>query len=123
MDYKKVIEQLEYQNKTFAAYESKTLSDTLDNAATAIGDLLSEREALLKSQKVNIGQQRFNLFHTQCTDCYCKDQTDYIRIALAIETLKYHDKNFLWTGDDCKISEVMQYLLINALTQTDERRS
>lgn len=59
-------------------------------------------------------------FHTYCTDTYCKDPTDYVRIALAIQTLAYHDKNFLWTGDDCKIAEVMQYLLIQALTQKDD---
>lgn len=48
-------------------------------------------------------------------DTYCKDKMDYIRIALAIETLAYHNKNYLWTGDDAKISEEIQALLFEAL--------
>lgn len=42
---------------------------------------------------------------------------DYVRIALAIETLAYHNKNYLWTGDDCKRSEEIQSLLAAALEQ------
>ena len=28
-------------------------------------------------------------------ETYCKNPMDYVRIALAIETLAYHDKNYL----------------------------
>lgn len=50
-------------------------------------------------------------------ETYCEDPTDYIRVALAIETLAYHNKNYLWTGDDGKRSEVIQSLLVEALRQ------
>ena len=42
---------------------------------------------------------------------------EYVQIALAIEMLAYHNKNYLWTGDDCKISETIQSLLVEALKQ------
>lgn len=47
----------------------------------------------------------------------CKDKMDYVMIALAIETLAYENKNYLWTGDNCKISETIQNLLWTALTE------
>lgn len=50
-------------------------------------------------------------------ETYCKDSTDYVRIALAIEILAYHNKNYLWTGNDCKISEEVQTLLAESLIQ------
>lgn len=50
-------------------------------------------------------------------ETYCKDPMDYIRVALAIATLAYHNKNYLWTGDDGKLSEVIQSLLVEALRQ------
>lgn len=50
-------------------------------------------------------------------EIYCKDPMDYIRVALAIETLSYHNKNYLWTGDDGKRSEIIQSLLVEALRQ------
>lgn len=44
-----------------------------------------------------------------------KNSMDYVRVALAIETLAYHNKNYLWTGDNCKLSEEIQALLTAAL--------
>lgn len=46
-----------------------------------------------------------------------KDPMDYVRVALAIETLAYHNKNYLWTGDNCKLNEEIQALLTTALKQ------
>ena len=31
-------------------------------------------------------------------ECVCKTSEEYIRVALALETLAYHDKNYLDTG-------------------------
>lgn len=51
-------------------------------------------------------------------ECVCKTPEEYIRVALAIETLAYHDKNYL---DSClaksnaRISEEVQALLTEAL--------
>lgn len=51
-------------------------------------------------------------------ECVCKTPEEYIRVALAIETLAYHDKNYL---DSClaksnaRISEEVQSLLTEAL--------
>lgn len=47
----------------------------------------------------------------------CKDKMDYVKIALAIEILAYENKNYLWTGNDCKISETVQNLLWSSLTE------
>lgn len=55
-------------------------------------------------------------------DVYCKEKTDYVRIALAIETLAYHNKNYLWIGDNCKISEEVQALLSEALKQNSDHQ-
>jgi len=44
-----------------------------------------------------------------------KDPMDYVRVVLAIETLAYYNKNYLWTGDNCKLSEEIQALLAEAL--------
>lgn len=51
------------------------------------------------------------------TDFYSPNPSDYIRVALAIETLAYHDKNYLNSKlqDNAKISEEVQALLIEAL--------
>lgn len=49
---------------------------------------------------------------------YCKDREDYIRIALAIETLAYHDKNLLThtlAVDDAARSRMIQELLMEYL--------
>lgn len=53
-------------------------------------------------------------------ELYCKEKSEYVRVALAIETLAYHNKNYLWTGDDCKISEEMQAILSEALKKDAE---
>ena len=51
-------------------------------------------------------------------ECVCKTSAEYIRVALAIETLAYHDKNYLdscLAKSDAKISEEVQALLSAAL--------
>lgn len=51
------------------------------------------------------------------TDFYSPGAVDYIRVALALETLAYHDKNYLnpTFQDNAKISEEIQALLIESL--------
>lgn len=48
---------------------------------------------------------------------YSDNPMDYVRVALAIETLAYHNKNYLDRNinDNCKISEEIQALLTAAL--------
>ena len=51
-------------------------------------------------------------------ECVCKTAEEYVRVALAIETLAYHDKNYLDSSlakSNAKISEEVQSLLIEAL--------
>ena len=51
-------------------------------------------------------------------ECACKTPEEYIRVALAIETLAYHDKNYLdsrLAKSDARISEEVRSLLIEAL--------
>lgn len=50
-------------------------------------------------------------------DFISDDPTDYIRVALAIETLAYYNKNYLdaCIKDNCTISREIQSLLIEAL--------
>ena len=51
-------------------------------------------------------------------DTYCHDREDYVRIALAIETLAYHDKNLLThtlAVDDAARSRMIQELLMEYL--------
>ena len=51
-------------------------------------------------------------------ECVCKTPEEYIRVALAIETLAYHDKNYLdscLAKSDARISEEVQSLLTEAL--------
>lgn len=55
-----------------------------------------------------------------CEMC-SKDPMDYVRVALAIETLAYHNKNYLWTGDNCKLSEEIQALLTETLEKEAEK--
>lgn len=47
------------------------------------------------------------------TDFYSADPLDYVRAALAIETLAYLDKNYLSSDlkDNAKISKEVQVLL------------
>ena len=55
------------------------------------------------------------------TGLYSSNPMDYVRVALAIETLAYHNKNYLSKNlsDDAKISEEIQALLIEAIKSTD----
>lgn len=48
------------------------------------------------------------------TEFYSSDPTDYVRVALAIETLAYHNKNYLSKNlqDVSNSSEEVQALLI-----------
>ena len=51
-------------------------------------------------------------------ECVCKTPEEYIRVALAIETLVYHDKNYLdscLSKSNARISEEVQALLTEAL--------
>ena len=51
-------------------------------------------------------------------DTYCNDREDYVRVALAIETLAYHDKNLLThtlAVDDAARSRMIQELLMEYL--------
>lgn len=54
-----------------------------------------------------------------CED-FCKNPLGYVEIALAIEILAYHNKNYLWTGDDCKISKTVQSLLWEAIDKNKQ---
>lgn len=51
------------------------------------------------------------------TEIYSDNPMDYVRVALAIETLAYHNKNYLDKNlrDNSKISEEVQALLVAAL--------
>lgn len=48
---------------------------------------------------------------------YSSNPMDYVRVALAIETLAYHDKRYLNSGfwDNATISDEIQSLLVEAL--------
>lgn len=54
-------------------------------------------------------------------DFYSSDPMDYVRVALAIETLAYHNKNFLSSviKDNAKLSEEIQALLTEAIRLAD----
>lgn len=55
------------------------------------------------------------------TDFFSHDRDDYIRVALALETMAYHNKNYLSSAfqDNSKISEEVQALLIMYLDRKD----
>ena len=50
-------------------------------------------------------------------DFHSPNAMDYVRVALAIETLAYHDKNYLSKNmsDNARISEEIQALLTEAI--------
>lgn len=49
-------------------------------------------------------------------DVVCEDKKQYAEIALALEILAYHNKNYLCKGmDDKTVSEEVQYLLKKAV--------
>ena len=52
------------------------------------------------------------------------DPMDYVKVALALETLAYHNKNYLDRGMCCdaKRSVEMQYLLKTAIEKAEEKR-
>ena len=50
-------------------------------------------------------------------ECVCKTSEEYIRVALALETLAYHDKNYLdstFAKSNAAISEEIQACLQKA---------
>ncbi len=53
---------------------------------------------------------------------YSSNPMDYVRVALAIETLAYHNKSYLSNNlhDNAKISEEIQVLLTEAIKLTNE---
>lgn len=53
----------------------------------------------------------------------CKTVKEYIEVALALETLAYHNKNYLdsYFCDNCNLSEEMQLLLLEAIKKIDEK--
>ena len=56
-------------------------------------------------------------------ECVCKTAEEYVRVALAIETLAYHDKNYLdscLSKSDAGISEEVQACLSAALLKMVE---
>ena len=54
---------------------------------------------------------------------YCEivsnDPMDYVKCALAIETLAYHNKNYLCCQSDKLISEQIQSLLREAIKRSE----
>lgn len=49
-------------------------------------------------------------------DVVCENKKQYAEIAMALEILAYHNKNYLCKGmDDKAISEEVQYLLKKAV--------
>ena len=54
-------------------------------------------------------------------EMYSDNPMDYVRVALAIETLSYHNKNYLDKSikDNSKISEEIQALLSKAVELTN----
>lgn len=50
-------------------------------------------------------------------DVVSNDPMDYVRVALALETLAYHNKNYLDRRlyDNCTFSEEIQTLLTDAI--------
>lgn len=63
----------------------------------------------------NVGGYTQNM---KICELYDENPMTYVRVALAIETLAYHNKNYLWSGDNKKISEEVQTLLVEALKQS-----
>lgn len=57
------------------------------------------------------------------TDFYSSDPIDYVRVALALETLAYHNKNYLAPrlANNNAISEELQALLIEAIKLSERK--
>lgn len=74
-----------------------------------IGELIEKKEKQMSKSEYALKTH---------PDTYCKDREDYIRIALAIETLAYHDMNLLnheLAVDNAARSRVIQELLMEYL--------
>ena len=56
------------------------------------------------------------------TEFYSDKPVDYIRMALAVETLAYHNKNYLSKNlqDNSRMSEEVQVLLSKAIELMDK---
>ena len=54
-------------------------------------------------------------------EMYDDNPMEYVRVALAIETIAYHNKNYLSSKlqDNSKISEEIQALLFKAISMTN----
>lgn len=54
----------------------------------------------------------------------CKTAREYIEIAIALETLAYHNKNYLdsYMCDDAHLSEEIKLLLLEAIKKIDEEK-
>lgn len=52
-------------------------------------------------------------------ECVCNSAEEYVQVALAIETLAYHNKNYLNSGiqDNARINLEVQSLLHEALNK------
>ena len=57
----------------------------------------------------------------ELTEFHSSNCMNYVRVALAIETLAYHNKNYLAKNiqDNARISEEIQALLIKAIKLSD----
>lgn len=58
-------------------------------------------------------------------DIYSTEAEDYVRVALAVETLAYHNKDFLSyeLRDNAKISEEVQGLLTEAINLMEKNKT
>lgn len=61
-------------------------------------------------------------FKEKYPQAICKTAKEYIEVALALETIAYHNKNYLdsYFCDNCNLSEEMQLLLLEAIKKIDE---
>lgn len=60
-----------------------------------------------------------NTYKLKSCEMVSDNPMDYIRVALALETLAYHNKNYLSKRftDNCELSREIQSLLIEALKE------
>lgn len=57
------------------------------------------------------------------SDIVSNDPIDYVKVALAIEILAYHNKGYLNRQDNKSISEQIQALLIDAIKKSEEQNN
>ena len=60
---------------------------------------------------------------SKCPYVKSDNPMDYVKCALAIEVLAYHNKNFLHYSDDKSISEQIQVLLEQALERSEDENN